>query len=234
MSNQIDFIKIILYIIILNIFWSIIKINPYLLKYNESVRFNIYRSLMCLSFVIIAIRNIIYFFKEGTQDLFTFHHSDLTNAHDLFLAYLIFDIIKLLSEGNKRWDLYIHHIWCIFIFLLTKHYNCCGYLASLILIAECISIVSGIDSMAISDNNMEESCKYKIIRKYIIKYFRLPLWIITSLIYFKFLNKLPHKLAIISFLSSFLMIGLDMYWETKCDKIINKYNNINLFNDNRS
>lgn len=233
MSNQIDFVKIITYIIVLNIFWNIIKINPYLLKYNESIRFNMYRSLMCLTFVILSIRNTIHFFKEGTSDLFTFHHPELSATHNLFIAYLVFDIIKLLSEGNKRWDLYVHHLWCIFVFLLAQHYNCCGYLNNFLLVAECISIVSGLDSMAVNDNNMEESCKYKIIRKYIIKYFRLPIWIVVALIQFRYLNKLPKLLGIVGFVSAFLMIILDMYWESKCDKVINKYN-INIFNGSRS
>lgn len=223
MTNQIEFNKIIIYMIVLYVFWNIIKINPELLKYDEHIRFNVYRSLMCLTFVILSIRNFIVFFKKGISSLYQFHHSDLDATHNLFLAYLVFDIIKLLSEGNKRWDLYLHHLWCIFMFLLYKHYNCAGYIISLFLIAEVISVVSGIDSIAMDNNNMYESYKYKKVRKIIIKYFRLPLWIVAFLINFKHLNKLPKKLAIFTFITTILMIGLDWYWEAKCDKVIRKF-----------
>ena len=60
----------------------------------------------------------------------------------------------VLKDKNKRIDLYIHHFWCLASFLLAKKYDHCGYFHSLLLFNEIISVVSGIDSMAMEDNNM--------------------------------------------------------------------------------
>ena len=63
-------------------------------------------------------------------------------------------------------NLYLHHIWCLGSIVLAKSYNVCHSLYNLPLIAEAISIVSGIDLMAMEDNKMRESYYYKLYTKF--------------------------------------------------------------------
>lgn len=225
MDDQLNFPEIISKILVLYVFWNVLKLEPHLMNYKESVRFNVYRSLMCLTFTLLSLRNSILYLGKGYSKPFTFHLPDLDEIHDLFCAYIIFDIIKLLSEGNKRFDLYIHHVWCLVSFLISKYYGYCGFFHSFLLFNEIISVVSGLDSMAMEDGNSVESMKYKKVRKYIIKYVRLPIWIILFMFMVKYTNRMPKVLWWNGILTTILMIWLDRYWEKKCDKVINKYKN---------
>ena len=104
---------------------------------------------------------------------------------------------------------------------------------NLVLINEAISIVSGIDLMAMEDNKMKESYYYKLYRRNIIRYLRLPIWIIALLLVVRHTHKSNSIIWWNSVLSSFIMIGLDHYWENKCNKVVNKYvNKKNLSNSN--
>jgi hypothetical protein len=222
--EQLDFQKILIKIVVLYIFWNIIKYEPHLMEYKEEIRFSMYRSLMCITFTVFSFHNTLKHLSNGYTHPFLFHNINLTEIHDLFCGYLIFDIIKMLSDKNKRIDLYIHHIWCLISFFIAKHYNHCGFFHSFILFNEIISVVSGIDSIAMNDGNMDESLLYKKIRKNIIQYVRLPIWIILFLFMVKYTNRIPKLLWWNGILTTILMIYLDRYWEKKCDKVINKHN----------
>ena len=63
----------------------------------------------------------------------------------------------------------------------------------------------------------------KLYRKNIIRYIRLPIWIIGLLFVIRHTHKTETFLWWISVFTSFMMIGLDHYWENKCDKVIKKY-----------
>jgi hypothetical protein len=223
MNNQLNYINILIKMFTLIIFWNIIRLNPQLNNYNDGIKFNVYRSLMCISFTILSLYNTINNIKLGFNFPFRYHTDEFNEIHDLFIAYLTFDIIKLIKEGNKRIDLYIHHIWCLASFVIAKLYNHCGMFHNFILFNEIISVVSGIDSMAMNDNKMDESLMYKKIRKNIIKYIRLPIWIILLVFTIKYTGKVPKILWYNGILTTLLMIFLDRYWERKCDKVINKY-----------
>ena len=96
-------------IIILFLFWKIIKRHPKLNKYKNETMFSVYRSLMCLYFMLHAVENLICNFS----DLFTnpFEEKDgYTEITDWFVVYLIFDIFKMIINKNTRIDLYIHHL----------------------------------------------------------------------------------------------------------------------------
>jgi len=214
---------IVIKIFILIIFWNILKTFPPLLNYSENTKFSIYRSLICLILAGFSLQNSFNHFHKGFIDPFTYNHSDLTEIHNVFIAYIIFDLIKISFEKSKRIDLYIHHFWCLGSFLLAKHYGHCGYFHSLLLFNEVISIVSGIDSMAMEDKELIVSAKCKKFRKIIIQYFRLPIWISLFLVVLKFTPKLPTIIWWNGVLTIILMVILDRYWEKKCDKVINKY-----------
>lgn len=212
-------------ILCLYIFWEIIKLNPQLTKYNNNTKFNIYRSLMCLYFTLYSLENSINNIILGYNQPFHFSTPKIKDITRWFVAYITFDLIKMILDKNKRIDLYIHHIWCLGSVLLGKYYGNCSYFYNFLLINEAISIVSGIDKIAIEKGNMYESMKYKIYRKNIIKYLRLPIWIITLLITLRYTHKIPKIIWWNGILTSLIMINLDRYWEKKCDKVINKYSN---------
>lgn len=210
-------------IILLYCLWIFIKYFPTLKKYDSKIKFDLYRSVMCIYFSTYSIYNTVNNFSNGINFPFRYNNQEINDIVNWFLAYLIFDLIKLIYFKNKRIDLYIHHIWCLFITILVKYKKSGLFIANIILINEAISIVSGIDKIAMENNNMIESMKYKKYRKNIIKYLRLPIWIILFVITLKKTNNISNILWILSILTSVIMINLDIYWEKKCNKVINKY-----------
>ena len=214
-------------IFVLVIIQSLIQYCPVLSKYNNDVKFNYYRSLMCLSFTIIGLNILTNHFTEGFRHPFSYSHEHMVEAYHLFFGYLIVDIIKMIALKNTRIDLYIHHILCIGSLIISHCVNKFGYIHCIILICEIISIISGIDSMAMNDNDKIISYKSKKFRKYIIKYVRIPIWIIALLFTIKHTNKISNYLWYNGIILSICMIYLDKYWENKCDKVINMYENEN-------
>lgn len=224
MTNKIySFCKdYIIKLIVLFLFWKAIKLHPNLKICSKETAFSIYRSLLCLNFFLWSIENLICNFSDLFTDPFTKRecYDDISN---FFIVYVIFDLIKMIHYKNKRIDLYVHHIWCLITVSLGKFYGKCDSLANLTLLAEAISIVSGVDSLAIENKNMKESYYYKKYRRNVIKYFRLPLWIIILLLTVKNTRNVPSFLWYNTVFTSLLMIGLDQYWEKKCNKVIDKY-----------
>ena len=212
-------------IIILFLFWKIIKRHPKLNQYKKETMFSVYRSLMCFYFMLHSIENLICNFG----DLFTnpFEQKEVySEITEWFIVYLGFDILKMIVNRNTRIDLYLHHVWCLASYIIGKSFGCCGAIYNLVLINEAISVVSGIDSMAMEDDRMKESYYYKLYRRNIIRYLRLPIWIIGMLIVVRHTHKLNSFIWWNMVLSSFVMIGLDHYWEKKCNKVVNKYRNL--------
>lgn len=209
-------------IIILFLFWKIIKQHPELKKVKPETAFSVYRSLMCLFFMLYSLDNTINNFSDLFNDPFI-ERENYLDITSWFVAYLIFDIIKLIINKNKRIDLYLHHIWCLGSFFISKFFGKSGMLLNFVLINEAISIVSGIDLIAMEKNDMTESYYYKLYRRNIIRYLRLPVWILLLLFTIRHTNKSNRIVWWNSVLTSFLMIGLDHYWEKKCDKVVQKY-----------
>ena len=209
-------------VFVLFIFWKLIKKHPKFKDYKPETAFSVYRSLMCLFFMLYALENLINNFTDLFNEPYTNRecYSDITSW---FIVYLIMDIFKMVLDKNTRIDLYIHHVWCLFISIVCKYFGKDCSIQNLILINEAISIVSGLDLMAMEDKNMKESYYYKLYRKYVIRYIRLPIWIIGLLFVIRHTHKTNTFLWWISVFTSFMMIGMDHYWENKCDKVINKY-----------
>ena len=205
--------------IVLYIFIIFIEKYPKMKKYSEETKFNVYRSLLCLFFVIYALENI----GDNLTNLTNVLNIKSDKIHDLFewfIIYLIVDIFKMISMNNKRWDLYIHHILTLIATLLSFNFNSVTLLTNIILLNEIISLVTGIDSIYIEENDLEKSKNCKKFRKYIIQYFRLPIWLFS--IYICLTNKMSI-LRIFTIFSSIFMIGLDQFWLKKCNKVINSY-----------
>jgi len=214
---------LIIKIITLFLFSEFIENYKKLEKYNIDTKFNIYRSLMCIYFSLYSLELSINYLPDAYGLPFDFKNEEITELQDWFIAYLILDIEKMIILGNKRWDLYLHHIWCLGSFWIAQAYDKCGYFHIFLLINECISIVSGIDSMYLEENKKYESMLCKKYRKNIIKFIRLPIWILVLLTTLHHTKDAPSIIFWNGLLTSVLMIGLDRYWESKCDQTINKF-----------
>jgi hypothetical protein len=210
-------------IVILVVLQSMVHYYPDLKKYNNETRFNYYRSLMCLVFTCLGLHVGIHHFKNGFSHPFSYHHNEMNEIHYIFMAYLIVDMLKLLANNTKRPDLYIHHILCIGSIILGLTIGKYGYLHSILLVCESISIITGVDSMAMEENDDYLSYKCKVFRKKIINYIRLPMWISLLIFTLKYTNRAPSLLWYNGIITSIGMIILDKYWEGKCDKVIAKY-----------
>jgi len=215
---------LIIKIITLFLFSEFIENYKKLEKYSIETKFNIYRSLMCIYFSLYSLEISINYLPKAYGLPFDFTNEEIGDIQNWFIAYLILDIEKMIITGNKRWDLYVHHIWCLISFWIAQSYDKLGYFHIFLLINESISIVSGIDSIYLEENKKYESMLCKKYRKNIIKFIRLPIWILVLLTTLHHRKDLPDIMFWNGLLTSVLMIGLDSYWEGKCDKVINEYN----------
>lgn len=213
-------------IFILHTFSKVINKIPDLKKYDDDVRFNMYRSLMCLTFTILSFYCFIKHIKMGYSFPYEYHTPEFTELQELFIAYIIYDLYYMVKNKKGRKDLYIHHIFVLIVTLLYIVSGYGGWLVSVLIFCEIISVVSGIDRIAMIDGNMKESMIYKKIRKNIIKFIRLPIWIVLFLFNTKYIGRLPNYLIYMGYISVFVMLNLDRYWEKKCDKVISKYKNL--------
>lgn len=215
---------LIIKIITLFLFSEFIENYKKLDKYNIETKFNIYRSLMCIYFALYSLELSINYLPDAYGSPFDFKNDEMVELQEWFISYLILDIEKMIIIGNTRWDLYVHHIWCLISFMVAQMYDKCGYFHIFLLINESISIVSGIDSIYLEENKKYESMLCKKYRKNIIKFIRLPIWILVLLTTIHHRKDLPSVLFWNGLFTAALMIYLDRYWESKCDKVIADYN----------
>jgi len=220
---MLDLQEISLNMCIITVLYTIVHYYPGLKKYSNEIKFNVYRSLMCITFTCIGINIMVEHFGNGSLHPFSFQHDTITEAFNLFMTYLVVDVIYMISSKNKRIDLYVHHILIIIGLTISNYTNCFGYIQSIILICESLSIVSGIDSMAIEDKDNKLSYYCKKFRKNIIKYVRGPIWITALLIILYFIKKLPILFSSSGIIVSVIMLYMDKIWENKCNKVIDMY-----------
>ena len=214
---------LIIKIIALFLFSEWVENYKNLQNYKQETKFNVYRSLMCLYFSLYSLEITINNFGDAYGNPFNFINEDIINFEEWFEAYIILDIEKMIISKNTRWDLYLHHIWCLISLWLAKIFSNVGYFHTFLMINECISIISGIDSMYLDDNKKYESMKCKKVRKNIIQFIRLPIWILVLLTTIHHRNKIPSIIFWNGITSSALMIFLDQYWLGKCQKVINEF-----------
>jgi hypothetical protein len=222
-NSTYDYKALCIMMITLVILQTMVHHYPDLQKYNSDTRFNYYRSLMCLSFTGIALNIGVNHFQNGFSHPFSFQHNDFKDVQNIFMAYLIVDLLKLIADKNKRIDLYLHHILCMVTIIIANNIGKFGYLHCIILACEAISIVTGVDSMALEDNDDYLSYQCKRFRKGVINYIRLPMWITVIIFTLKYTNRAPSILWYNCLISSIIMICLDRYWLGKCEKVIKKY-----------
>jgi hypothetical protein len=220
---MIDCIEICKNIFILTVLIKVINKFPYLRKYDNDIKFSIYRSFICISLAIMGLDVFTNNFVNGFSHPFSFKNGLMSEIYQLFFAYLLVDVIYMIATKCKRIDLYGHHIMCLGALIISHFTNKFGYIHSIVLIAEILSAVSGVDNMAMNDNDMVTSLQCKKIRRNIIRYIRYPIWIILFLFTIRYSNKTPSLLWYNLLVSSIVMTKMDQFWEKKCEKIIAKY-----------
>ena len=210
-------------IIVLFLFSEFVENYHKMRKYKDETKFNVYRSLMCLYFALYSLEITINNFKDAYGSPFDYKNDNIIELSEWFIAYLILDIEKMILTKNTRWDLYVHHVWCLISFIIGLYYDKCGYFHVFLLINESISIVSGIDSISLEEDKKYESMLCKKYRKNIIRFIRLPIWILVLLTTLHHNKEIPSIMFWNGLLTSALMIYLDNYWEKKVDHAIEKY-----------
>lgn len=223
MFQYINIVNIIKFIIFLHIFHKFISIIPDIKKYDDDIKFNMYRSTMCFIFTLLSFYCIVKHFKMGFTFPYEYHTDEFQELQEIFIAYILYDLFIMIKMKCKRWELYFHHIFIFTIWFIYNNSGYAGWLVCMLIFAEVLSVVSGFDKIAMFENNMKESMIYKKIRKNILKFIRLPLWIICFCINTKYIDRSPNYLIYLGYIGFFTMMSLDRYWEKKCDKVINKY-----------
>ena len=111
--------------IVLFIFLIYVEKYPSMAIYSEDTKFNMYRSLLCLYFVIYSLDNIINNFDSILNPI-GIQSEKINDLFEWFNAYLIIDVGKMIYLKNNRLDLYIHHIISIILVSLSFYYNQIG------------------------------------------------------------------------------------------------------------
>ena len=86
-------------IILLYCLWIFIKYFPALKKYDSQIKFNVYRSVMCIYFATYSIYNTVNNFSNGMNFPFRYNNQEINDIINWFLAYLIFDLITAINFG---------------------------------------------------------------------------------------------------------------------------------------
>ncbi len=219
-------INIIKYIIFLHIFHKFITYFPEIIKYNNDIKFNMYRSLVCFILTILSFYYLFKHCKMGFAFPYEYHTRDFQELQEIFIAYILYDLFIMIKMKCKRKELYFHHIFVFIMWFMYNNKGYAGWLVVVIIFAEILSIVSGIDRIAMDEGDMIESMIYKKFRKNVIKFIRLPIWIFVFLFTTKYIGRLPSYITYLGYIMVFVMINLDIYWEKKCDKVIDKYKSI--------
>ena len=218
-------LDIIIRIVILLIFSKLVYYYPNLKKYKSVTRFNFYRSLMCLYFSFNSLDIIINNFRNGISSPILYKNKSFDNITNWFIAYLAYDLFVIFTNKKKRLDLIIHHLFCFLVYIYQKKNNHCNFLMVLFLITESMSIVSGLDNIAKEENNIKLSCKFKKFRLKIIRNLRIPVWILSLLIFIRFKKHSNSDLQFyFTIIGPLIMIYLDNYWENLCVKFLKKNN----------
>ena len=190
-------------------------------KYTSETKFNFYRSLICLYLSANALEIIINNISQ-INNITSFKNDQINDHISWFKSYIILDLVFMIFTKNNRIDLYIHHLFCLINFFIIEYYDNYSLLYSLLLLNESISIISGIDSLYLEDKNYEKSKKYKEYRVNIIRYLRRPIWLICIFILLYNKNNMIFSIFSINLIACISFLCLDVYWENKCLKIINK------------
>ena len=117
---------IIIRIIVLFLFLIFVEKYPKLKNFSDETKFNVYRSLICLFFTLYAFDNVINNVINGYNDPFNFKVPGFQDVSEWFMAYIMLDMGKMIWMKNKRWDLYVHHIWCLLSTMTGFYYNKIG------------------------------------------------------------------------------------------------------------
>lgn len=218
--------NIIIKTLFLSVLWNFINIGFRSLdKYDVNVKFSIFRSVCCLTISIYALLNICKYGKDPIINPFFSTSFDIKDLNELFVAYIIHDLINMAITKTTRMELWFHHIFSLITFTLSPVIlKNSPMMLNVLLLAEFMSVVSGIDSMYIHTNEMKSSMYCKKFRKFVIRFIRAPIWIyaiISTLINY---DKLPNLLIANSLVAMIAMPLLDNYWANRCQKVIDKYN----------
>ena len=209
-------------ILLLFIFNRFVYYFPNLKKYKKSIKLSFYRSFLCLYFFLHSLELVLNNYKKGIKSPITYKNKNFDIITNLFISYLILDLIIIFKEKNIRLDLILHHLMCLFVFIYQKTINHCNYLIVILLMAELISVVSAIDLLSKQDKNIKLSLKLKKFRIFIINYLRIPIWLFTIfniILHNKDCNKFEIFTGIVGQIG---MLCLDFYWKNKCKKFLKK------------
>lgn len=217
--------NIIIKTFILSILWNTVNVGfKSLDKYDVNVKFSIFRSVCCLVMVLYAALNITRYGKEPLLNPFFSTSFDIKDLNEFFVAYLINDLINMAITKTDRAELWFHHIFALITFTLSPLVlKNSPIILNILLLAESLSIVSGVDSMYIFKNEMKHSMYCKKFRKFVIRFIRTPIWIYSIISTLTNYDRLPNLLIINSLAAMIIMPLLDNYWAKKCQKVIDKY-----------
>jgi len=217
--------NIIIKTLLLSILWNTVNVGfKSLNKYDVNVKFSIFRSICCLVMVLYAVLNITRYGKAPLLDPFFSTSFDIKDLNEFFIAYLLHDLINMAITKTDRLELWFHHFFALLTFTLTPLVlKNSPIILNILLLAESLSIVSGVDSTFVHNNEMKHSMYCKKFRKFVIRYVRTPIWIYSFISTLTKYDKLPTLLLINSIAAMIIMPMLDFYWAKKCQKVIDKY-----------
>jgi len=189
---------------------------------DNIVLFQVYRSFIC--FIISICSSYICYYNWDNLDINPIYYTNkqIKNTNIFALSFFCSDLINMIIHNNKRVSLWIHHLICILVFYThCVYFNNSSIIFTWLLLAEYMSLASGVDALAKYYNKRKILFWTKLYRCLIILLVRFPIWLKLMSLGLRNETIYPSgKLSCI--LGSLCMIILDIYWFRLCLRFFKK------------
>ena len=191
-------------------------VNKHVQINDNLVLFQLYRSIIC--FIISILASYICYINRFNfyNDAIYYTNDEIKKVNLFALSFFCSDLINMIIHKSKRLSLWIHHIICISVFYThCVYFNNPSIIFTWLLLAEYMSLGSGIDALAKYYKKKIILFWTKFYRCLVIIFIRLPIWYNVILIGL-YNNNIYTSGKYSCILGSLTMTILDFYWFYLC------------------
>lgn len=183
----------------------VVNLSMYTKGFSDYMKFSIYNSISVLFMVIYSLYNIYTFpLRLPLENL-----NNIISLNEWFIVFLFLNIILMLVYKIKTPNEWFNNIVLLYVFLSIKKM----YISNILLLTQSIRVFNGIYLYYIEIKQKHKEISAQKIRKWMINYIRLPIWIL----FFIFTLYNYNVINIILMIFPLIMIIYDRFVINKID-----------------